>query len=883
MRIKKTTTKIVSVILILAMVVVSMTNVAPKQVQAAVNQEKVIANYLNSAVKCLYLGDQGLNTYDFNIKKEVMEAGSTYSWYINTNKGNPTSITIDKKTGVVTAKEAGTAYIGCKVTLADGTVLRPEAKVIVRNNITEVKIKNLPVNSSISAGTTYDFNRTILGTDAGKGVKTQGITRWEIAYDTAGVDTATSQGIVFPTKEGKFKIRAVSFQSTAKYKLWLTNKKANKAYITAASDWATIKVVSSKGTAIATTQDQLNKALAADNIEQITLSTEKAVLFVIPAGDYKNKTLTVNIPNADVENHGIFKQITINAIKDHTWIEYADGNIVYLSDNVASFVIDKDVNVKKIFIDTEDSKLNIEVNGTVDQIIVLNRSEINITGSGKQVPVSVEQTAGGSIITTSTPLNLDIKAKTDLVLDKGAEETIIDKSESNVVVKIENKTVKDLEITTNNSNSEKISAGNTVISDGNNDSTGTGAGTINVPSLITVSAISPITGTAQVGSVLTAGTLTPVNATVSYQWKISTDGITFTDIVGATGSTYTLLASDATKFIKVVATGTGSYTGSVYSTATTAVVTADVTSDITTASVTGLVAPVTGVKPVTVGALTTEAAKYTKASFTITWLNADGSPATLTDGNFSPASTYKASITLTSSAGYKFQAGGLTPTTNVGTPAIGIVGGGDVSGNTLTIEVTFPMTAAALPTTPEGNFTLVSGAITLYNGSTGGSDPVIPTTIGGNTVTAIGNWSFYQIQPTRLTSVIIPSSVNSIGDYAFDDNNLTSVTIPNMVSSIGFSAFYSNELTSVTIPNSVTNIGAFAFGSNNLISVTIPDNIVIGDYAFDNNSQLVIITIGSNVTIGQNVTGNNDFSAAYQLPEGGAGTYVLDQGVWIKQ
>jgi hypothetical protein len=89
-------------------------------------------------------------------------------------------------------------------------------------------------------------------------------------------------------------------------------------------------------------------------------------------------------------------------------------------------------------------------------------------------------------------------------------------------------------------------------------------------------AISGITGTAQAGSVLTAGTLTPVYAAVSYQWMIcnTSDG-TYTNIPAATASTYTPVAEDAGKFIKVAATGIVSYTGTVTSAATAAVAPAD--------------------------------------------------------------------------------------------------------------------------------------------------------------------------------------------------------------------------------------------------------------------------------------------------------------------
>ena len=110
--------------------------------------------------------------------------------------------------------------------------------------------------------------------------------------------------------------------------------------------------------------------------------------------------------------------------------------------------------------------------------------------------------------------------------------------------------------------------------------------------------------------------------------------------------------------------------------------------------------------------------------------------------------------------------------------------------------------------------------------------------------------------PTAKTSVTIPNSVTSIGDYAFNCCDLTSVTIPNSVTSIGASAFYAcRSLTSVTIPNSVTSIENSTFRNcSDLTSVTIPNSVTsIGASAFYECRSLTSVTIPNSVTsIGYN-------------------------------
>ena len=104
---------------------------------------------------------------------------------------------------------------------------------------------------------------------------------------------------------------------------------------------------------------------------------------------------------------------------------------------------------------------------------------------------------------------------------------------------------------------------------------------------------------------------------------------------------------------------------------------------------------------------------------------------------------------------------------------------------------------------------------------------------------------------SKLTSITIPNSVTSIGNYAFQDcKNLTSIILPNSVTSIGSYAFCGcTKLKSITIPNSVTKIENHAFQNcANLQSITLPSSLTdIGQYAFDKCSGLTSLIIPNSV------------------------------------
>jgi hypothetical protein len=152
-----------------------------------------------------------------------------------------------------------------------------------------------------------------------------------------------------------------------------------------------------------------------------------------------------------------------------------------------------------------------------------------------------------------------------------------------------------------------------------------------------------------------------------------------------------------------------------------------------------------------------------------------------------------------------------------------------------------------------------NGVITKYTGFD--TVVVIPATIAGKKITAIGYEAF---RKADITSVTIPSGITRIGDKSFADNKLTSVTIPDSVTSIGDYAFANNQLTSVTIPGSVKSIGSEAFRNNALSTIVIPEGVErIEIDAFANTGCKSVSLPSTIIYIGKGVdnwTGNPKFA-----------------------
>ena len=141
--------------------------------------------------------------------------------------------------------------------------------------------------------------------------------------------------------------------------------------------------------------------------------------------------------------------------------------------------------------------------------------------------------------------------------------------------------------------------------------------------------------------------------------------------------------------------------------------------------------------------------------------------------------------------------------------------------------------------------------ITRY---TGGSKNIsVPENIKGVPVSSIGDRAFSDEEGTLgLKSVVIPDSVNNIGNYAFNCcRSLENIDLGKNIVSIGNSAFYGCEmLKSVELPSGLTKVGYSAFSCcSSLVSVTLPEGLTeISISMFVECTGLESVTLSKNTT-----------------------------------
>ncbi|MBR4533726.1 MAG: leucine-rich repeat domain-containing protein [Bacteroidaceae bacterium] len=144
-------------------------------------------------------------------------------------------------------------------------------------------------------------------------------------------------------------------------------------------------------------------------------------------------------------------------------------------------------------------------------------------------------------------------------------------------------------------------------------------------------------------------------------------------------------------------------------------------------------------------------------------------------------------------------------------------------------------------------------------------------------VSSIGQKAFAYNQ--SLCSVVWPSQVKSIPDYCFDgDYMINAFELPEGLTTIGSYAMRDNYNCNYQLPSTINSIGAFAFeDADKIETIVIPNNTTIKFGAFCYCSKLKKVTIGEGVSFGYDMyysgyegngssafTDRNTYSTFYQ-------------------
>ncbi len=123
-------------------------------------------------------------------------------------------------------------------------------------------------------------------------------------------------------------------------------------------------------------------------------------------------------------------------------------------------------------------------------------------------------------------------------------------------------------------------------------------------------------------------------------------------------------------------------------------------------------------------------------------------------------------------------------------------------------------------------------------------------------MTHIGKTAF---QNFGIDSITLSSTVEDVGPFSVQGNNITSVDLKNVVM-IGEGAFYENKLlTSVVIPSTVKTIGDYAF------------DLCIALESVDTSEATSLVTIGKSAFVASSI---KDFYVPATVTSLGTGAFV---------
>lgn len=354
--------------------------------------------------------------------------------------------------------------------------------------LAECSVYSQPVTASAASTPTVAKSLTIMAGKK-KTIKVKGTFIKSKAFKSSKTKIATvsKKGVVTAKKAGNCKITVtVKYRKKKNAKKLFSKKLTCKVTVKSApvtptpaaeqtaaptpdstptvTPSATPAVTAAPADRTVATQEELEAALKETATRSLTLKTDSAEKFMIPAGEYKNIDLTVNAPNADIENNGVFQSVAVQAVKADTWTEKAKGNVFTVTAPAAHIIVAKEADVSKMTIlnTAEKPKLTITAEGNLGLVAVRTAAELVLDGKRTEaVSVTTANDAKDVEITAKIPVTIAAETNGNITLEKGAEGSkIVVNSASLSAVKIKNNTGAAIEVVgTDGTKLQEIPAG----------------------------------------------------------------------------------------------------------------------------------------------------------------------------------------------------------------------------------------------------------------------------------------------------------------------------------------------------------------------------------------------------------------------------------------
>ena len=166
------------------------------------------------------------------------------------------------------------------------------------------------------------------------------------------------------------------------------------------------------------TQKQLEEALKNKNVKNIVIKTPKALSFKIKDADFNEKTLTVNAPNASVENMGDFKKILVKDGKK--FVDRGEKNKISVQDpNELALLIGKQATDTTVSITSKKGNITVGGAGALDQLMIDGNADITVKGRfAKEPDVFVNKEDAN--VSIESAANVIVHASANINVSKGA-------------------------------------------------------------------------------------------------------------------------------------------------------------------------------------------------------------------------------------------------------------------------------------------------------------------------------------------------------------------------------------------------------------------------------------------------------------------------------